>query len=242
MLKIIKSRISKIWASVALLTVEMGIMLSLFFVALLIFVYLVRRVFVLKNSNFDQTIFDSLAPYVTETNNAVMQVFTFLGSHQFLIPVNLALIAYFLFIKKHKWYSIKIPAIAITSLALMLVLKQSFGRDRPIIPLLEKVHGLSFPSGHALMSVTFYGLMGYIVWQTVKGKTLKWILLCFFLLMIILIGFSRIYLRVHYTSDVIAGYCMGFLWLVISIGVMRRIEKFSKRKIDPVVKNEDETL
>lgn len=93
----------------------------------------------------------------------------------------------------------------------MFVLKHSFGRTRPLIPLLEEARGLSFPSGHALMAVTFYGLLGYIVWQTVKNNALKWLLFVFFMLMILLIGFSRIYLRVHYTSDVIAGYCMGLL-------------------------------
>lgn len=118
------------------------------------------------------------------------------------------------------------------------MLKYSFGRLRPPIPLLEKAKGLSFPSGHALMSVTFYGLMGYIVWQTVKNKSLKWTILIFFLLIIILIGFSRIYLRVHYTSDVIAGYCIGVLWLIISIRVMQSIEKYSKSKIDPIVRKE----
>ncbi len=238
MIKIIKHRISKLWAALALLTVEMIIILALFFLALFTFLYLVRRVFFLKNSGFDQTVFDALNPYVNDTTNAIMQVVTLLGSHLFLIPANVLLIVYFLFIRKHKWYSIKIPAIALTSLALMFVLKHSFGRPRPLIPLLEEVPGLSFPSGHALMSVTFYGLMGYIVWHTIKNKTLRWILLVFFLLLILLIGFSRIYLRVHYTSDVIAGYCMGILWLVISIKVMRRIEKYTKKEVDPVVETE----
>ena len=231
----VKSKISSIWASIALLSIEMGIILGLFFLALFFFLYLVRRVFILENNNFDQYAFDYLTPYVNDTTTSVMKIFTFLGTAQFLIPANLILIAYFLFVKKHKWFSIKIPAIALTSLLLMFVLKNSFGRSRPLIPLLEKVNGLSFPSGHALMSVTFYGLLGYIAWQTVTNRILKWSLIIVFLLMIITIGFSRIYLRVHFTSDVIAGYCMGLLWLVISIGVMGRIEKYSKGKIDPVV-------
>ena len=160
---------------------------------------------------------------------------TFLGKHEFLIPANLFLIFYFLVIKKHKWYSIKIPAIALSSLTLMFVLKHLFGRERPLTPLLEEAKGLSFPSGHALMSVTFYGLIIYIIWQSVKDKRLRMVLTLAMLLLILLIGFSRIYLRVHYTTDVIAGFCVGFLWLVLSIWVVDRFEKFSKRRISRMV-------
>jgi membrane-associated phospholipid phosphatase len=238
MIKRVKKGVSRLWAMIALLSIEMVVVLALFFLALLFFIYLVRRVFFLKNNAFDQAVFDAILPYVNETNNSIMLFITFLGKHDFLIPANLLLIAYFLFIKKHKWYSIKIPAIAISSLLLMFVLKYSFGRERPAIPLLEEAKGLSFPSGHALMAVTFYGLLGYIVWQTIKNRVLKWSIIMFLILLIALIGFSRIYLRVHYTSDVIAGYCMGILWLVISITIVQRIERFSKKKVDPVVEKE----
>jgi undecaprenyl-diphosphatase len=104
--------------------------------------------------------------------------------------------------------------------------------------LLREAAGLSFPSGHALMSVTFYGLLIYIVWETVKKTWLKITLVVLLLLLIHIIGFSRIYLRVHYASDVMAGFATGFLWLVISLWIVRRIEKYSNRKIDPVIQSE----
>ena len=238
MIRRVRTRISKIWASVALLSIELLIVIAIFFASLVAFIYLVRRVFFLKNNDFDQAVFNALDPFVTARNNDFMMFITFLGTHEFLIPANLILLTYFLFIKKHKWYSIKIPAIALTSLLLMFLLKNAFGRERPLIPLLYEAAGLSFPSGHALMAVTFYGLLGYIVWQTVKNQVLKWLLLLFFLVLVILIGFSRIYLRVHYTSDVIAGYCMGFLWLISSIFIVQRIERYGKKKVDPVVEKE----
>jgi undecaprenyl-diphosphatase len=238
MIRKTRTNLKRIWASVALLSLEMLMVLGIFFVSLFLFVYLVRSVFYLKNNDFDQAVFDALIPFVSERNNDIMQFFTFLGTHEFLIPANLLLIGYFLFIKKHKWYSIKIPSIALTSLLLMFVLKHSFGRERPLIPLINEAAGLSFPSGHALMAVTFYGLLAYIVWQSVDRIALKWLLTFCFIVLIILIGFSRIYLRVHYTSDVVAGYCMGLIWLVTSIAVVRRIERYSKRNIDPVVKSE----
>ena len=85
------------------------------------------------------------------------------------------------------------------------------------------------------MSVTFYGLLAYIAWHSVKNKTAKWIIILLLISWIILIGLSRLYLRRHYYSDVAAGFAMGFLWLVISLKVIRQIEKKGMQKIDPVV-------
>ena len=120
----------------------------------------------------------------------------------------------------------------------MFALKHLFNRPRPEIPLLYEAKGLSFPSGHALMSVTFYGLLIYIVFKTYREKDWKWIVISLLLLLILIIGFTRIYLRVHYTTDVIAGYCIGFLWLVFAVSMLNRMEKYSKKKLDKVVKAE----
>lgn len=225
--------IKKSWASIALLSVEMIVIIVIFIIAAVAFIYISRNVFVLKNEVFDYKVFAFLETHVSERNNAIMQFFTFLGSHLFLLPANILLIVYFLFVRKHRWYSIKIPVIAISSMLLMFLLKQIFGRQRPDIPLLREAAGLSFPSGHALMSMTFYGLLIYIVWESVSHKTLKWLLTVFLILLILMIGFTRIYLRVHYPSDVFAGFAMGFLWLVISIFILNRIENYGKRNITP---------
>ena len=236
MFKRLSARVKKFWAALALLSIEMIIVLVLFLGALFLFVNMIRRVFVLENNRFDDKVFTYLQTHVSDENNQVMLFFTFLGKHEFLIPANLVLIAYFLFVKKHRWYSIKVPAIALSSLALMFGLKHLFDRNRPLIPLLEEARGLSFPSGHALMSVTFYGLLIYIVFKGFKNKPLKWTLITLLLLLILIIGFSRIYLRVHYASDVIAGFCVGLLWLVICVWVLNRLEQFSKKEVNPVVK------
>jgi undecaprenyl-diphosphatase len=235
MFRQLTSRVKKFWAGIALLSVEMIAVLAIFMFSLIAFIYLARRVFVLQNNAFDQKVFDYLSQYVTPTNNKIMLFVTHFGSHKVLIPAFLSLIAYFLFIKKHKWYSIKVPAIGLSSLALMFILKHLFGRERPLIPLLEQVGGLSFPSGHALMSMTFYGLLIYITWHSIKNNSLKWLIIFFLLLFILLIGFSRIYLKVHYPSDVMAGFAMGWLWIVICLKVIRQLEKKSIQKIDPVV-------
>lgn len=235
MFRRLSARVKRFWAGLALLSVEMTIVLCLFVIALTGFVYITRRVFVLNKHRLDTNVFNYLKSHVSERNNDIMEFFTILGTHQFLIPANLSLIAYFLFIKKHKWYSIKIPAIALSSLGLMFLLKGLFDRERPSIPLLFHAKGLSFPSGHALMSVTFYGLLIYMIFKGVENKPLKWSLIILLILLIMIIGMSRVYLRVHYATDVIAGYCIGFLWLVFAVWLLNKIEQQSKRKFNDVV-------
>lgn len=153
---------------------------------------------------------------------------TFLGNHKFLIPANLLLIFYFLFAAHQNWFSIRVLTIALSSLALMLLLKTLFQRKRPLSPLLKAAKGLSFPSGHSIMAVTFYGLLLYILVHTADASWVKWLLAVLLVLLIILIGFSRVYLRVHYASDVIAGFIIGLLWLWISLTVLNNLEQYAK--------------
>ena len=231
-MKRLRSSIKKKLAGIALLSVELITVLILFIAALTIFCILAYRVFHLKNEEFDLFVFSRVSLLVTPFTTSFMQFITFWGSHYFLIPANLVLVLYFLFIKKHKWYSIKIPVVAIGSLLLMFLLKQFFNRPRPLTPLLEPVKGLSFPSGHSLMSVTFYGLLIFLAWENITDRFWKWLFISLLIVLILLVGFSRIYLRLHYFSDVIAGFSAGIIWLTLSIWAIRRIERFSGRGID----------
>lgn len=226
----------KFWAGFALLSVEMIIVITICLVSMVAFVTIARKIFLNGNEELDVYINAEVSRLVSPVNTSVMQFITFFGTHKFLIPANLVLIAFFLFVRKLKWYSIKIPAIAISSLLMMFGLKNLFGRERPEIPLVQAAQGLSFPSGHALMSMTFYGLLIYFIWQSVKNKWLKYTLCLILFIWIQLIGFSRIYLKVHYPTDVMAGYAIGFLWLVVSIWILNRLEKFSQRKLNRIVK------
>ena len=231
----LRSRVKKFWASLALLSVEMAVVFAVFAVSLLAFIFITRRVFLLRNEDLDKKVFDVLKPYINDTNTEIMNFITFFGKHEFLIPANLLLILYYVFLRKNKWYSIKVPTIAISSLLLMFGLKHLFARHRPDNQLLEEATNYSFPSGHALMSVTFYGLLAYIVWHSVQNKGAKWMIIVLLILWILLIGVSRVYLRRHYYSDVMAGFATGFLWLVISLKVIRQIEKRSMKSLNPIV-------
>ena len=241
MRRFVKNTAKKFWATVTLLSVELIIILFLFILSFFLFVFLARRIFWQKKDEFDFAVFDFIKPLISEFRTDTMEFFTFMGTHTFLIPLNCLLIAYFLFIKRHRWFSITIPVVSLGGVSLMFVLKNIFGRPRPENPLLRTVSGLSFPSGHALISVAFYGLLIYLVWHSIANKLMKWILIVLLISLILIIGISRIYLRVHYASDVLAGFAMGIIWLVLSISIVRRIERYTRKEIAPVIEKETVT-
>ncbi len=219
------------FAGFTLLSLKVLMLVVVFSGAMVAFIIIAHMILKENKSSFDLKAFEFLSGFVSEVNTNLMKFFTFLGSHIFLIPANLLLIAYFLLVKKRRWYSINVPVIALSSLLLMFSLKYIFHRNRPNTPLLEEARGYSFPSGHALMSLTFYGLLIYLAWLNIKTTWLKWLYTLLLVLLICVIGLSRVYLRVHYASDVIAGYCVGLMWLLLSLWLLTKLERFNDRKI-----------
>jgi len=213
------------WEITMLIIGEVLLTLAAFSAIIALIVFTIRKP-IRKHKPIDMLIFDKIKPRVNPINNKIMLFITFLGKHQFLIPANLVLIFYFLLVNRQNWFSIRVITIAISSLVLMLLLKQLFQRKRPLSPLLKAARGLSFPSGHAIMAVTFYGLLIYILQHSITIDWLKWLITVLVILLIILIGFSRVYLRVHYASDVAAGFIIGLLWLLLSLAVLKWLEGY----------------
>ena len=214
----------RFWAGAALVSAEVITNMALFTGIFSGFIFFIRPA-MRKHKKTDLKIFDLIKAHTNERNTKLMSFFTFFGTHKFFIPANIFLIFYFLLIRKRSWFSIRVATIALSSLGLMFLLKYLFHRKRPLYPL-ETAKGLSFPSGHAIMSVTFYGLLIYIIAQTIKDKPLKWSLIISLCIFVQLIGFSRVYLRVHYASDVAVGYITGFLWLQISLKFLQQTENY----------------
>lgn len=184
----------------------------LLFTALFLVVFLVWVVFIYGRNFFDQNVFVWIKPYITESRTRLMLLISFFGKHTFLIPSTLLLIGFFL-IKKDKWMAIRTSTVLLSSLLLMSLLKKLLQRQRPPEPLVEGITNFSFPSGHAFMGVAFYGLMIWFASVYVQDKWTRRVITFLLLLIISAIGFSRVYLRVHYATDVVAGICFGFIWL-----------------------------
>ena len=180
----------------------------------------------------DLVVFDRLQKLPNARRNRFMVAITFLGTHKFLVPANLLLIFYFLAVARQTWLSIRVLAIGLSSLILMLFLKWLFARKRPLSPLLQAARGLSFPSGHAIMSMSFYGLLIYYVLHSPLPSWVVVVLTVLLIILIMLIGFSRVYLRVHYASDVLAGFIIGLIWLFITLAVVENVELLSLAGIE----------
>ncbi len=101
----------------------------------------------------------------------------------------------------------------IGALILNQVLKFIVQRPRPDGFRLATESSYSFPSGHSMISMAFYGLLIWMIWKYEKDNILRHVWCCLFAVIIVMVGISRIYLGVHYASDVIAGFCVSFLWL-----------------------------
>src|SRR5690348_2497320 len=184
---------AKTFWEITSLIVAQTVISMIVFAALLSLLVFFLRPRVRKFKPRDMAVFNKLEGITSQGMNKFMLFITFLGNHKFLIPANIAAIIYFLFFRDGRWFSIRVAVIALSSLILMLALKELFRRKRPLAPLLKAVRGLSFPSGHAIMSTTFYGIVAYTCWHTVENPTLKIVLVILLMVLTALIGFSRIY-------------------------------------------------
>ena len=107
-------------------------------------------------------------------------------------------------------------------IGLSILLKRILQRPRPTEYRIIEETGYSFPSGHSMISMAFYGYLIYLIYKYVENKYVKWILISLLSVLICLIGVSRIYLGVHYTSDVLGGFLISISYLVIYISAVNK--------------------
>ena len=115
----------------------------------------------------------------------------------------------------------------VAGLLLASVIKLLIARPRPAADLAEvyRYHSTwSFPSGHVVSYVAFYGFLCYLVYMRMPPSKLRSALLVVFGALISLVGLSRVYLGAHWASDTLAGYCIGFLWLTLMIQIYWRLK------------------
>jgi membrane-associated phospholipid phosphatase len=224
-------------ALLALFSVEIIFIWTAFLGSLLIFSLVVGEVFIEKEIDFDERAFAFTASLTGPVMTQIMLAISFLSSWEFISVAALAIFIYFLFVRRHHWYSVRIPVVALGNISLNLLLKWLFERPRPALQHLAEVSGMSFPSGHAMMSFSFYGLLIYLIFENTELKPLRYALCILLLILMHLIGFSRVYLHVHYASDVLAGFAIGTVWLIFCLFFLRQIERYSRNRLDTVVES-----
>jgi undecaprenyl-diphosphatase len=213
----------------ALLSVQAVIIGMAFLLCLLVFGYMAREVFVYQDTGLDNALFRYAASHRSEAMTRFMRSVSFFASADYLLVAPPLLVMVFAWFHTLRWYALKVLMIAFTSSMLNQLLKRLFERPRPVTAMLEQ-SGLSFPSGHAMIGGSFYGLLIYIIWREVHHPFWKWLWISSLTLLLLLIGYSRVYLNVHYATDVLAGYAMGVLWLLLAIFLMKKLEKLYMKK------------
>ncbi len=150
-------------------------------------------------------------------------LFTKIGGWQVIFSL-LIILSIFLYWKKRKVFILPFWIAVCGSALLAVIVKYLVNRARPSADIALYAEKLpSFPSAHSALTLALFGFLIYLVWRFRSKMSLKIIFTIILASIILLIGFSRLYLGVHYLTDVLAGYLVGLLWLLVAMYVSRRI-------------------
>ncbi len=189
------------------------------FISLLIFIIITESVFKKEYLEIDIFGYQFVSKYlINDFLTPIAKFITEFGSGVVMIFVAFSL----LLIIKNKKIGVAIFSNLWLVALLNYLLKNVLQRKRPIGYQIIKETGYSFPSGHSMVSLAFYGYLIYLIYKYVKNKYLKWTIILLLSILIIAIGISRIYLGVHYTSDVLAGFLLGISYLIVYISVTKK--------------------
>lgn len=181
-------------------------------------------------NRFDRRITDFVISFRNPQLNNIFQFITDIGDLQgYLIMTTLISIFFYWRFKNLKLIG-EIVFVVIISALSNIALKQVINRARPDAVHLVAVETLSYPSGHAMSAIAFYGFLIYLFYNFKLNKVLKTSLIIIFIFLIAAIGISRIYLGVHFPSDVAGGFIAGFIWVIFCIILFHIIDLFRKRR------------
>lgn len=166
----------------------------------------------------DETIYNLIFKLLSTPTTFIMTFISHLGSATILILICIIL---YILLKDKKMALIIMLNLAIVYL-LNVIIKMIIARPRPDILRLVYETGYSFPSGHAMVATGFYGFLIYIANKKIKNKALRKCITILLTLLIFLIGISRIYLGVHYATDIIGAFIIGIIYLVIFINILKK--------------------
>lgn len=198
--------------------VKKSIRWVIIFICLVIFFGILENVYQNEIHNFDKTIYKAVAALISKPVTFIMKVITNISSAPVIIIITLLIIAAI----KNKKMSLCIISNLIIITTLNQTLKRIIARPRPTEFRIIDQSGYSFPSGHSMVSMAFFGLLIYIAYNNIENKTLRSFVCISLSILILLIGISRIYLGVHYPSDVIAGFVLSIAYLALFTNITNK--------------------
>ena len=180
-------------------------------ISLLTFILLAILVYYHKTEPFDNSIYGFISIFISPSFTNVAKIISELGNVICIVMICLTIVI----IPKVRW--IGIPASITVSISAILnsILKKIFRRSRPNIFRLVEETSFSFPSGHSMNNMALYFFIALTLLFYLKNKRIKYSTCVAFFLYVLFVGLSRIYLGVHYASDVLAGFAIG-IWVSIT--------------------------
>ncbi len=189
------------------------------FICLIGFLALAEDVFNKEIMNGDIIGYKMISTFlISDFVTPIAKFITNFGGAIFLIVSTIALFV----LLKNKKIGLSIFTNLVIITALNQLLKGILQRPRPTEFRIIEETGYSFPSGHSMVSMAFYGYLIYLIYKYVKNKYIKTSLIILLSILICCIGISRIYLGVHYTSDVLGGFFISISYLIIYISVVNK--------------------
>lgn len=187
---------------------------------------------------FDDAVLQWIGLHRTPTMNAVMLEITSLGTGS-VVTMVVGVAALFLWLNQHKHSAILLLVATFGGLVLNNLLKLGFSRPRPsVIPWATTADFYSFPSGHAMSATIVYSTVAYLAARLQKRHASRVAILGLAALVILLICVSRLYLGVHYPSDVGAGIIIGLAWTAFCMATLEAIQLYARRNAPQMLREE----
>lgn len=188
-------------------------------VPVIIFIFLAIAIHAGYSTNFEMWVYNEAVEHMSPALNTVIKVITNLGG-----PIGIMFICFLLLMysKTRKKVGIPVSIAVIISEIINFTLKNIFARERPNILQLVNETSYSFPSGHSMINASVYTMLAILALKYIKDKKIKYAVVAFCIVFPLLIGFTRIYLGVHYFTDVIGGLLLGFSVSVIVYTLLKK--------------------
>lgn len=191
---------------------------------------------------FDDAVLQWFSRYRTPTLDAAMLEITFLGTGTVVIMI-VAISSLFLWLTKHQYSALLLLIATGGGILLNNMLKAGFGRPRPqVVAWGTHVVSWSFPSGHAMSAAIVYGTVAYLAARLQQRPLHRFFTFLCAAVVIVLIAVSRLYLGVHYPSDVIAGITIGLAWAGFCMATLEAIQLYARNRAPKVLQHEHPPL
>lgn len=196
---------------------------AIILISLAIFTFIAVNIARYEFLDFDTAIRTWVYSLRTDLRNSIIIPITYSGNVQTVVFIGVILI---LWKTTRKTYGIPFAVVSLSSTVVYKLVKSLFKRPRPelAVRIIEQ-GGYSFPSGHSMNCLVCYGFLIYLINRYCENKKLARVLTVILTLMIICIGVSRVYVGVHFPTDILGGWSLGMAYLIVAIIVYERIHK-----------------